>query len=248
MTDQPLPSGHRPHQFARDPRGCAGGHEPAARSTATLELITEAGINTSTRQRCTATVRSASTTSCRATETTCSWRRRPGPTADDARPNPSAARTHKDTVDLIQLHSLVEEDEWQTAFRDDGAVAGTSPPGEGLVRRRPPPRSPHPEDASPQPGRGPIFLGAVPVVARGTEQRVRGRRQPADDARSCRGHCVADDQVGRLPPLGRHRSPLQLVRAVGTGRRLAPSGGVRAGRPAPVSQHHERRATASGDH
>ena len=40
-----------------------------------------------------------------------------------------------DTIDLIQLHSLVEEDDWQTAFRDGGAVAALfAARDEGLVR------------------------------------------------------------------------------------------------------------------
>ena len=131
-----------------------------------------------------------------------------------------------DTIDLIQLHSLVEEDDWQTAFRDGGAVATLfAARDEGLVRhvgvtghglRIPKMHF--------RPGRGPICVGAVPVVARHDRAtRVRGRRRSPHDALPCGRHRVADDQVGRPLPLGRHRSPFQLVRAVGAGRRPAPS-------------------------
>ncbi len=47
----------------------------------------------------------------------------------------SLARLGVDHVDLIQLHNLVEEDEWQTAFAPDGVVAAMSAArDEGLVR------------------------------------------------------------------------------------------------------------------
>ncbi len=47
----------------------------------------------------------------------------------------SLTRLDVDHVDLIQLHNLVEEDEWQTAFAPDGVVEAMSGAREeGLVR------------------------------------------------------------------------------------------------------------------
>ena len=47
----------------------------------------------------------------------------------------SLARLGVDSVDLIQLHNLVEEDDWQTAFGPAGAVAALARArDEGLVR------------------------------------------------------------------------------------------------------------------
>ena len=47
----------------------------------------------------------------------------------------SLTRLGVDQIDLIQLHNLVEEDEWQTAFSPGGAVdALTQARSEGLVR------------------------------------------------------------------------------------------------------------------
>ncbi|MEO6652192.1 MAG: aldo/keto reductase [Ilumatobacteraceae bacterium] len=48
----------------------------------------------------------------------------------------SLGRMGVDHVDLIQLHNLVEPDEWETAFAPDGAVAAlVTARDEGLVRR-----------------------------------------------------------------------------------------------------------------
>lgn len=47
----------------------------------------------------------------------------------------SLERLRTDHVDLIQLHNLVEEDEWQQAYADDGALkAAVQARDEGLVR------------------------------------------------------------------------------------------------------------------
>ena len=47
----------------------------------------------------------------------------------------SLERMRVDSVDLIQLHNLVEADEWQVAFRPDGAVAALAAArDEGLCR------------------------------------------------------------------------------------------------------------------
>jgi aryl-alcohol dehydrogenase-like predicted oxidoreductase len=47
----------------------------------------------------------------------------------------SLERMGVDSVDLIQLHNLVEPDEWEQAFRPDGAVAALAAArDEGLVR------------------------------------------------------------------------------------------------------------------
>jgi aryl-alcohol dehydrogenase-like predicted oxidoreductase len=47
----------------------------------------------------------------------------------------SLSRLGVDSVDLIQLHNLVEDDEWTEAFRPDGAVAALEKArAEGLVR------------------------------------------------------------------------------------------------------------------
>ncbi len=48
----------------------------------------------------------------------------------------SLERLQTDHVDLIQLHNLVKEDDWQTAFAEDGAVAALiEARNEGLVRQ-----------------------------------------------------------------------------------------------------------------
>lgn len=47
----------------------------------------------------------------------------------------SLERTRTDHLDLIQLHNLVDETDWETAFSDDGAVrAAIEARNEGLVR------------------------------------------------------------------------------------------------------------------
>jgi predicted aldo/keto reductase-like oxidoreductase len=47
----------------------------------------------------------------------------------------SLERLRTDHLDLIQLHAVIEDDEWQTAFSDDGALkAAVEAREEGLVR------------------------------------------------------------------------------------------------------------------
>ena len=182
-----LPFGSTGHQSSRDLRSRARGHEPDA-PDATLELITEAGINhiDTAAMYGDSEIRLHDFLQSHRDDVFLATKTR-GRTADDARAEleRSLERMGVDTVDLIQLHSLVEEDEWQTAFRDDGAVAALfAARDEGLVRHvgvtghglRIPKM--HLRSLAEAP-----FLGAVPVVARHDRAtRVRGRRQPADDA------------------------------------------------------------------
>ncbi len=76
----------------------------------------------------------------------------------------SLERLRVDQVDLIQLHNLVEEDEWQTALgsaRRAGGAGRGARAGTGAVHRRDRPRLAGRRDASPQPGAVRIRLGAV---------------------------------------------------------------------------------------
>ena len=139
----------------------------------------------------------------------------------------SLARLGVDRVDLIQLHNLVEEDEWQTAHGPGGAVEALARArDEGLVR----------------------FIGVTGHGLRIAGMHLRSierfdfdsvllpcnfslwqndeyqtRRRVAHAAVRRAANRRADHQVGGPPALGRQQhSPLQLVRtrqgATGTGR------------------------------
>ncbi|HCH80070.1 MAG TPA: aldo/keto reductase, partial [Acidimicrobiaceae bacterium] len=128
MTELPhLPFGRTGHTSSRVIFGAAAlGGMSQQRADATLELITEAGINhiDTAAMYGDSEIRLHDFLQNHRHDVFLATKTR-GRTADDARAEleRSLARMGVDTVDLIQLHSLVEEDEWQTAFRDDGAVA-----------------------------------------------------------------------------------------------------------------------------
>ena len=91
----------------------------------------------------------------------------------------SLERLRTDHVDLIQLHNLVDPDEWETAFAGGGAIEavdrGTSR-GTGPLHRRHRPRGDRGQAAPALAGAVPLRLGAaalqLPDVA---QRRVPGR-------------------------------------------------------------------------
>ena len=93
-TPAPAVRAHRPYEFARDlRRSRARGHEPATRR-ATLELITEAGINHIDTAAMYGDSEIRLHDFLQSHQTTCSWRRRPG-AAPPTMPAPnSSARSN----------------------------------------------------------------------------------------------------------------------------------------------------------
>ena len=147
----------------------------------------------------------------------------------------SLVRMGVDQVDMIQLHNLVEPEEWDIAFGPDGAVTALAAArDEGLVR----------------------FIGVTGHGLRIAEMHLRSlerfdfdsvllpynftMRQDADYCarprspagalrRTC--SCGPDDQGDRPPPLaGGTSAAVQLVRAAHRSRRHRPSRAVRARR------------------
>ena len=140
MTDLPsLPFGRTGHTSSRVIFGAAAlGGMSQRRADATLELITEAGINhiDTAAMYGDSEIRLHDFLQSHRDDVFLATKTR-GRTAGDARAEleRSLERMGVDTIDLIQLHSLVEEDDWQTAFRDGGAVAALfAARDEGLVR------------------------------------------------------------------------------------------------------------------
>ena len=106
-----------------------------------------------------------------------SWRRRPASATERARASEirrSLDRLGVDRVDLIQLHNLVEPDEWETALRPGGALeAAVEARDEGLVRFIGVTGHglPVADDAPAQPRPLPVRLGAAAVQLRPDARR-----------------------------------------------------------------------------
>ena len=163
----------------------------------------------------------------------------------------SLERLQVDSVDLIQLHNLVEPDEWDVAHGPGGAV-------EALVRARDEGLARFigvtghgtriAGDAPAQPRAVPVRRGAAPVqLRRPPGSGLPGRRRGA--ARRLRGTAGggADHQGGGPAPLaGRPRGcALQLVRAAPRRRGDRPGRALGARPPPAVPQHLERRDVCS---
>ena len=122
-----LPFGRTGHSSSRVIFGAAAlGGMSQSRADATLELITDAGINhiDTAAMYGDSEIRLHDFLQSHRDDVFLATKTR-GRTAGDARAEleRSLDRMGVDSVDLIQLHSLVEEDEWQTAFGEGGAVA-----------------------------------------------------------------------------------------------------------------------------
>ena len=180
----------------------------------------------------------------RATATRCSWRRRPA--SDRVRRlatelEESLTRLGVDHVDLIQLHNLVEPDEWEIAVRTRwrgrgarrgratrGCAASSASPVTACESHAMHLRSLHAFDFDS------VLLPYNFTHARAPRLPRRRRGAPRTVLRA-RGR-RADHQVDRPRPLvGQPRGQVQLVRAVDRSGGDRPSGPVRA----------RQRATAS---
>ena len=161
----------------------------------------------------------------------------------------SLERMAVEHVDLIQLHNLVEPDEFDEAFAPGGAVeALAAARDEGLVgsHRRHRPRPSHRRDASAQPRTIRLRVGAV-------AGQLHSARQPGLPSRrrgTARGLCRSrrgrpDHQVDRPRQMvRREHAALQLVRPAHRSRRHRACGPLRAVESADVPQHDERRSPA----
>ena len=165
----------------------------------------------------------------------------------------SLERMGVDHVDLIQLHNLVEEDEWQTAHGPGGAARGArAGPRRGVdpVHRRHRPRRAHRRDARPQPGALRLRLRAAAVQLRAARGRPvpSRRRASARRVRRAAGR-RAGDQGGRPTPLvrRRRRTPAFVVRAASRGRRVGARRALRARPRAAVPDRQQRDEPAAGD-
>ena len=90
----------------------------------------------------------------------------------------SLERMGVDHVDLIQLHNLVEQDEWEVAHGPGGAVealARARDEGPDPVHRRHRPRPPHRPHA-------PTVVGAVPVRLGAPADQLHAARRPRHTA------------------------------------------------------------------
>ena len=166
----------------------------------------------------------------------------------------SLDRLGTDHVDLIQLHNLVEEDEWAVAHGPGGAVeALVQARAEGLCRfigvTGHGLRIPHMHSRSLE--RFDFDSVLFPynhslLADPGYRADVEALLERCADARGRR----PDDQGHRPPPLarGRGRSPLQLVPADRGPRRHRPRRALRPRRRAGLPQHDERRPSAAADH
>ena len=161
----------------------------------------------------------------------------------------SLIRMGVDQVDMIQLHNLVEPDEWEVAFGTDGAVAALDATrSEGLVR----------------------FIGVTGHGLRIAGMHLRSlerfdfdavllpynftMRQNPDyraDLDRLQALCAErrgrgpDDQVDRQAPLaGGASATIQLVRAVDRSRRHPARRALRTCRPADLPAQLERRSSA----
>ena len=128
---------------------------------------------------------------------------------DDARAEleRSLERLQVDSVDLIQLHNLVEPEEWEIAHGPGGAIealAAGARRGARAPHRRHRPRHPHRADAPAQPGGVPVRVGAPAVQLR---RRCRTTRT-GPTSRSCSAVC-ADREVAvqTIKAIGRRRWP-----------------------------------------
>ncbi|MEM8706867.1 MAG: aldo/keto reductase [Actinomycetota bacterium] len=143
-----LPFGRTGHTSSRIIFGAAAlGAMSQSRADATLEMVTAAGINhiDTAAMYGDSEIRLHDFLQSHRDDVFLATKTR-GRTGADARAEleQSLDRMGVDSVDLIQLHSLVEEDEWQTAFgadgaaealfaaRDDGLVAHVGVTGHGL--------------------------------------------------------------------------------------------------------------------
>ena len=153
----------------------------------------------------------------------------------------SLRRLGVDHVDLIQLHNLVEDDEWEVAHGPGGAVEamvrGTRRgPRPSHRRHRPWPAHPRQAPAQPRAFRlrlGPASLQLSPPGPAGLPGRRRG---PAPALRRAQRR-RADHQSGRPPAVGgRRRPPIELVRTTPRRRRGAARRPLRAEPPAAVPQ------------
>ena len=119
----------------------------------------------------------------------------------------SLERLRTDHVDLIQLHNLVDEDEWRTAYAPGGVLeAAVRARDEGLVslHRRHRPRRDGRASAHPITGGVRLRLRAAAVQLPDDAQRrvPRRLRGAAGDLRGARGR-RADDQVDHPRAVGR---------------------------------------------
>ena len=163
----------------------------------------------------------------------------------------SLQRMAVDHVDLIQLHNLVEPDEWEVAHGPGGAVEALARArDEGLVRH----------------------IGVTGHGLRIAEMHLRSlERFPFDavlfpynhsllaepayraDVEALVERCAADGvALQTIKSIARRRWPddaagpaLRLVRAADRPGRDRPGGALRAVRPPPVPQHDERRPPAA---
>lgn len=137
----------------------------------------------------------------------------------------SLERMQTDTIDLLQMHLLVDEEEWRTALADDGALSH-------LIRHRPGtdpvhgcyrPRALGRKDAQAESRSLPLFVGTPAVeLAHVAERRVqRGsstRRSASTATRLRRPRCAGSCRIAGSSRCSRdtrrHGSRARLARGM----------------------------------
>ena len=157
-----------------------------------------------------------------------------------------------DQVDLIQLHNLVEPDEWDVAFGPGGAVealAAGARRGARALHRRDRSRAAHRRDAPAQPRAVRLRLGAVARTTSRCCQRARLPRRRRGACSSCAPNATSPCRRSRRSPgVAGRRTPEQRFswyEPLDRSRRDRPRRALRARRRAGVPQHHQRRPPAA---